>query len=177
MESLILFSNLNFEETSKLIQLKQLKELRCSFEDARCIDLLTDLTELEGLYIMLGRSGAGTNECLNVLRSCRNLKRLHVNSNLQIDFVNKVLAVLKTVRNPEKQKPLQLYSTGLMHLCNDGEVSYRYRVFFIFYQSLSSFLYFFYQSLSFQEKLVDNAYCTLVNSSGYLRPLPWKFPN
>lgn len=167
LESLILFSNLNFDETSKLIRLVQLKELRCSFEDARCIDLLTDLTELEGLYIMLGRSGAGTNECLNVLRSCRKLQRLHVNSNLQIDFVNKVLAVLKTVRNPEKQKPLQLYSTGLMHLCNDDEVSFAIA---------KKFVFSYFPSLPFQEKLIDNSYCTLVNSSEYLRPLPWKFP-
>lgn len=124
LESFTLFSNLSIEVTTKLIQLKQLKELSCSFEDAKCIDLLTDLTELEGLYIMLGRSDAGTKECLNVLKSCRKLQRLHINSNLKIDFVNKVLEILKTVRNPKKQKPLQLYSTGLLHLLKADEVSF-----------------------------------------------------
>ncbi|XP_030572123.1 uncharacterized protein LOC115770826 [Drosophila novamexicana] len=145
LQSLILLSSLNFEETTKLIELKFLKELRCSFEDASCIDLLTDLTELEGLYIMLGRSGAGSKECLNVLKSCKILQRLHINSNLSTDFVDKALEVLRKVRNTEKQKPLQLYSTGVMHLCEEGE-----------------------------EKLVDNAYCSIVNHSEYLRPLPWR---
>lgn len=171
LESFILFSNLNIEGTNKLVQLKQLKELSCSFEDAKCIDLLTDLKELEGLYIMLGRSDAGTNECLNVLKSCRKLQRLHINSNLKIDFVNKVIEILKTVRNPEKQKPLQLYSTGLLHLLKVDEVSFFVNCAFVF--SYSSILF---KILSLQEKLVDNAYCTVVNNSEYLRPLPWKFP-
>lgn len=123
LESLILLSDLNFEETSKLIQLTFLRELRCSFEDARCIDLLTDLTELERLYIMLGRSDAGAKECLNILRSFHKLQRLHIYSNLSTEFIGKALDVLKKVRIPEKQKPLQLYLSGVMHLCNEDSVS------------------------------------------------------
>ncbi|KAH8398789.1 hypothetical protein KR222_003917, partial [Zaprionus bogoriensis] len=95
LESVILYTYLNYRETIKLIELRGLKELRCCFDDARCIDLLTDLTELEGLYIMLGRSGAGASECINILKSCRKLQRLHINSNLNIDFVDKALAVLR----------------------------------------------------------------------------------
>ncbi|XP_060653797.1 uncharacterized protein LOC132789644 [Drosophila nasuta] len=148
LESLMLFSFLDFDETSKLIQLTSLKELRCAFDDARCIDLLTDLTELEGLYIMLGRSAAGSKECLNILRSCQKLQRLHINSNLSVEFTGKALEVLRNVRIPEKQKPLQLYSTGVMHLCNDED-----------------------------EKLIDNAFCIVVNQSEYLRALPWRLPN
>lgn len=148
LQSLILFSSLDFEETRKLIKLTSLRELRCSFDDARCIDLLADLSELEGLYIMLGRSAAGSKECLNVLRSCHKLKRLHINSNLSTEFVGKAVDVLKKVRNPEKHKPLQLYSSGVMHLCNEEG-----------------------------EKLIDDAYCTIVNQSEHLRSLPWRLPN
>ncbi|XP_034483454.1 uncharacterized protein LOC117788721 [Drosophila innubila] len=148
LQSLILLSDLNFDETSKLIELTFLRELRCSFDDARCIDLLTDLTELEGLYIMLKRSAAGSKECLNVLRSCQKLQRLHIYSNLSTEFLGKALDVLKKVRIPEKQKPLELYLTGVMHLCNeDGE------------------------------KLIDDAHCTLVNQSKHFRALPWRLPN
>lgn len=61
LKNLILFMNLNYGETNKLIQLVQLKELCCSFKDAKCIDLLASLPELEALYVMLGM-GEGTNK-------------------------------------------------------------------------------------------------------------------
>lgn len=106
---MILFSSLNFEQTAKIIKLKSLKELRCAFEDARCIDLLTDLTELEVLYIMLDSGGTFGKECLNILRSCRKRPLLHINANLSTDFLGKALQVLEKVRNVYKQKPLLLY--------------------------------------------------------------------
>ncbi|XP_064539843.1 uncharacterized protein LOC135429470 isoform X1 [Drosophila montana] len=135
LESLILYPRINFEVTTKLIELKFLKELRCSFEDANCIDLLTDLTELEGLYIMLPRNGPGGNECLNVLRSCKKLQRLHINCKLSIEFIVDVLDVLRQVRNVEIQKPLQLCSNKYWDPSNEEE-----------------------------EKQANNAYCTIMDS-------------
>ncbi|XP_062135165.1 uncharacterized protein LOC133844898 [Drosophila sulfurigaster albostrigata] len=145
LESLMLFFFLSFEETSKLIQLSSLKELRCAFDDARCIDLLTDLTELEGLYIMLERTAGGCKECLNILRSCQKLQHLHINSTVSIEFTGKALEVLRQVRKPEKQKPLRFYSNGVRHLCNDKG-----------------------------EEEIDNEYCVVVNRSEYLRASPWR---
>lgn len=111
LESLEFDPFLNFEETSYLIRLVQLKELHCRLQDEKCIDLLKNLTELKSLSITL--LGTGTEECLNVLKSCRKLQRLHICSDLKIDFIAKAMAVLKSVRNPEKQKPLELYLTCL----------------------------------------------------------------
>lgn len=113
LESLISETILSVEDTCKLVKLVQLKELDCVFEDAVCIDLLKNLTELELLHIWFRSAEAGTNEYLNVLKSCRKLKRLCIFSNLTEDFGTKAMEVLKTVRNPEKQKPLQLYSKKL----------------------------------------------------------------
>ncbi|XP_030572134.1 uncharacterized protein LOC115770836 [Drosophila novamexicana] len=109
LESLILYPRINFEVTTKLIELKFLKELRCSFEDASCIDLLANLTELESLYFLL-RNGPWGNECLNVLRSCKKLQRLQTNCKLSAQFIDDVLDVLRQVRNIKIQKPLELCS-------------------------------------------------------------------
>lgn len=124
LESFTLKTPMDFEETSKLIQLVQLKELTCTFEDVRCIDLLTNLTELELLDITLSSTESGADECLNVLRSCRKLQRLYIFSNINLDFVNMAMDVLRTVRNPKTQKPLELFSSGLTRFYQVDRVSF-----------------------------------------------------
>lgn len=140
LRSLILFMELNFTMTRKLVQLVQLRELCCSFVVARCVDLLTNLPELESLYIVLAE--AGRKEILNVLRSCRKLQRLHIKSNLQIDFLNEIQTVLRIVRNPEQQKPLQLFISGLLNRCEvfyvNDKVSFVILIYVYVYLSLIS---------------------------------------
>ncbi|ALC43314.1 CG12520 [Drosophila busckii] len=139
LRSLILYPSLDAEETSGLAKLHFLRELRCTFNDAQCIEQLTALQQLEDLYIMLGRSHAGAEQLLSVLRSCKQLQRLHINSNLTMDFVLRALQQLQAVRQPSEQQPLQLYVTGLLHLCKEDA------------------------------KIIDSAYCTLVDRAPWLR--------
>lgn len=169
LESLEFDPILNFEETSYLIRLVQLKELDCRLQDEKCIDLLKNLTELKSLSITV--FATGTEECLNVLKSCRKLQRLFIYSYLEIDFVPKAMAVLKSVRNPEKQKPLELYLSCLNGVNKVEKVSFlKNCVIAILYLSI------LLKILSLQENLVDRAYCILQKTI-YVFNLPWKLPN
>lgn len=125
LESLMITTKVTIEETSKLIELVDLKKLCCIFEDPKSIQLLTNLTELERLYIVARSSFAsGENGCLNVLKSCRKLQHFHINIIVKPDFLDKVLEVLKSVRDPEKQKPLQIYIIGRKQQIGDNMVSF-----------------------------------------------------
>lgn len=170
LESFTLKTPINFEETSKLIQLVQLKELTCAFEDVRCIDLLTNLTELEFLDITLSSTESGADECLNILRSCRKLQRLYIFSNISLDFANMAMDVLRTVRNPKKQKPLELFSSGLTRFYQVDRVSYIINYSILFTYSI------LFAILSLQEQLFDRIYCVLLKEPDHLGTLYWKLP-
>lgn len=170
LESFTLKTPINFEETSKLIQLVQLKELTCAFEDVRCIDLLTNLTELEFLDITLSSTESGADECLNILRSCRKLQRLYIFSNISLDFANMAMDVLRTVRNPKRQRPLELFSSGLTRFYQVDRVSFIINFSILFTYSI------LFAILSLQEQLFDRNYCILLKEPDHLGTLYWKLP-
>ncbi|XP_017841481.1 uncharacterized protein LOC108599197 [Drosophila busckii] len=104
----IIFHNrpLTFREIFALVKLKFLHELLCHFEDNRCIEMLTQLTELKCLYIIPCARSCGAYEILAVLRACKKLQRLHIRANLKKDFV------LQAMQQVGKQT-LELYTDGL----------------------------------------------------------------
>lgn len=172
LESLTLYSEITFKETSKIIQLVQLKELTCAFENVKCIDLLTNLTELEFLDITLIPSETGADECLNVLKSCRKLQRLYLISKVNLDFAKKAMEVLRTVRNPKTQKPLEFYSSGLNRFYKVDKVSFLMNCAIVFTYSLILLAI-----SSLQKKLFDKNYCILLDEMDNLGVMYWKLPH
>lgn len=154
LESLTITQQLNFEQTSKLVQLMQLKELRCSFDKPECINLIMELSDLEVLYINLGQSDSGAEEILNVLQGCLKLQRLHIKSNLKINFLKMVMQVLKTVRDPNTQEPLELYVSGLLNANVYATVSILINCPIVFFFTLRLYFQFYSYSKRFWIKLI-----------------------
>ncbi|KAL7733183.1 hypothetical protein ACLKA6_004696 [Drosophila palustris] len=106
---------------------------------------------LDALEFLPNIKSVSVSSKTDIFSSCC-LKRINCLEKLSID--NKIASedlveICKSNANLRVlwQKPLELYSTGVMHLCNEGE------------------------------KLIDDAYCTLVNQSKHFRALPWRLPN
>lgn len=138
LEKMVIFSKVTLEETTKLIQLVDLKFLCCIFEDAKSIELLTNLTKLERLYMVSrGDSLSGPHECLNVLKSCRKLQLFHMNIIVKPGFLDNVLEVLKSVRDPEKQKPLEIFIMGRKQQLKVDKVSFHIKLVYLFYSLFS----------------------------------------
>lgn len=170
LESLTIVQQMNFEQTSRLVQLMQLKELRCSFDKPETINLLMELSDLEELYINLGQSDGGADECLNVLQGCLKLQRFHIRSNLKINFLKMVMEVLRTVRDPNTQEPLELYVSGLLNANVYATVSILTNCPIVFFYPSIIF-----STLFLQQAIIDRAYCTLMPSSDILKEA-WKLP-
>lgn len=133
LEKMVIYSNLTLEETNKLIQLEDLKFLCCIFDDTKSIELLTNLTELERLYMVSrGSSLSGPNECLNILKSCRKLQVFHMNISVKPGFLDNVLEVLKSVRDPKKQKPLEIFIMGRKQQLNVDKVSFQMKCYLLY---------------------------------------------
>ncbi|XP_030376928.1 uncharacterized protein LOC115625860 [Scaptodrosophila lebanonensis] len=100
---------LTFDETQEIVHIKSLKELNCSFSDIECVDLLTQLTELEELSILLKSDTDISNAALRILKSCTKLKLFRIYAeNIRRDFIFEAYNILKEIREPSKQPPLSL---------------------------------------------------------------------
>ncbi|XP_017042954.1 uncharacterized protein LOC108089286 [Drosophila ficusphila] len=99
-----------FRSTQLLVQINSLRKLKIGFKDQESFDLLTQLTELEVLEIK--KKTYHVNQILSILTCCRKLREIiFVESDIHIntEFIGQCLDVLKSVRNPEEHKPLQMY--------------------------------------------------------------------
>ncbi|XP_070070943.1 uncharacterized protein [Drosophila takahashii] len=111
----ILAHAVSYDEAREIARMVNLRNLHCDFEEPRCLEHLTALKQLEILNIG-GRQGLSTqsdvtNLILALLKACTGLNILmgNVNSSqLAKNFTLRALEVLKTVRDPSKQKPLGL---------------------------------------------------------------------
>ncbi|XP_030377711.1 uncharacterized protein LOC115626468 [Scaptodrosophila lebanonensis] len=96
--------------SKKIVSMKALKYLDGYFNDTKCLELLTQLHDLEELFIDVWYDGGFSSSILKIVQVCRKLQILHVGgeSFKGNEFVFKVLEVLKKVRDPTTQKPLLL---------------------------------------------------------------------
>ncbi|XP_017842042.1 uncharacterized protein LOC108599600 [Drosophila busckii] len=122
----IIGPRLNYEETKLIASMKALVHLECDYKESRCLELLTELTHIKGLFL-----DVTTNEkqifdelVLNLLQHCRNLCVFDVSSiQLSGRFLNEAYQLLKAIRDPSKQKPLRFfYSNGVFE---DTAMDYR----------------------------------------------------
>lgn len=100
---------LGYKEILEITRISTLQRLDCHFTDPQCLELLTRLPELRELFIQIPNSSNIDNLVLSVLKSCRKLTVLQIDSpNLSHNFVAKAYEELLEVRNPDDQKPLKL---------------------------------------------------------------------
>ncbi|XP_017844121.1 uncharacterized protein LOC108600836 [Drosophila busckii] len=138
LSCLKLQTNIDLQLTSSVLKLKHLRELELYVEEKCCISLLTALSQLERLHIRLDGYQHGQ-EILSVVMSCPKLQRLELRTTQYSQFALDLMQVLRAVRSPKQQKPLELYIWRLL------DVGY----------AVSSDLF-------------DSAYCTvLTKSSSY----------
>lgn len=114
---------LRWEETLEITRISTLERLDCHFSDPQCLQLLTRLPELRELFIQLPNLSNIDSLVLSVLKSCRKLTILQINSpNLSGNFVSEAYKQLVKVRNPDEQKPLILLfgdmAISLDQVCN-----------------------------------------------------------
>lgn len=100
---------LGYEETLEITRISSLQQLDCHFTEPECLELLTRLPEIRELFIQLPNSSNIDNLVLSVLKSCRKLNVLQIDSpNLSRNFVSEAYKELLKVRNPDDQESLKL---------------------------------------------------------------------
>ncbi|XP_043650105.1 uncharacterized protein LOC122618047 [Drosophila teissieri] len=100
--------------TELLIQIRSLRNLKIGFTDLKGFELLAKKTDLEILEIT--NNVFEVNRVLEIIRNCRKLREIHFvesNDNINTEFIGQCMDALKTVRNHEEQKPLQLFFDSL----------------------------------------------------------------
>ncbi|XP_064545253.1 uncharacterized protein LOC135433192 [Drosophila montana] len=98
---------LGYQETSKIAEIRTLRELDCDFTEPQCLELLITLDQLTHLSIKLPKSSPIDSLVLNILRKCHNLNVIKIDSpNLGIDFLTEAYRVLQQVRNPNEKKSM-----------------------------------------------------------------------
>ncbi|KAH8256055.1 hypothetical protein KR026_005842, partial [Drosophila bipectinata] len=96
--------------TQELYEIKKIKSLNTlNISYSSNIECLVELTDLETLYIS---DVEKTENIIPIFRSCKKLSFVQLKFKLswrpQPNFLGEVINILKIVRNPEIQKPLQL---------------------------------------------------------------------
>ncbi|XP_016991701.2 uncharacterized protein LOC108053525 [Drosophila rhopaloa] len=110
--------------TRLLVQIKSLRILNMGFSDSASFDLLNQLTELTILKIK--SKTYHVKQILKLFKNCLKLEEIHFlerNEEVNSWFISQCMDVLKTVRNPQEQKPLKMYCHSLSFLSLDQEHS------------------------------------------------------
>ncbi|EDW28803.1 GL19369 [Drosophila persimilis] len=100
------------EEDWKLVQVDSIISLVCGFKDEERLFLLAKMTNLESLEITSEHLFPNiSTQILEIFRQCRKLKTIHLGRTLCIvrhDFLISSLNILKSVRDPSTQGPLEM---------------------------------------------------------------------
>ncbi|XP_022221542.2 uncharacterized protein LOC111073515 [Drosophila obscura] len=105
-------TSIGLEEALQLVQVDSITSLKCAFKDEEIYSLLPKMTNLESLEItsqhtFLNISG----HLLDIFRECRKLKHINLGNEYCYSFpgfVKSSLDILKSVRDPSTQGPLEM---------------------------------------------------------------------
>ncbi|XP_070072057.1 internalin I-like [Drosophila takahashii] len=105
---------LKWKPTRLLMQIRSLRNLKVGFSDLGCFNLVSKKTDLEILEIK--NKNFRSKEILKILKNCRKLREIHFPQRIKqinTEFISQCMDILKTVRNPREQNPLQMYFHSL----------------------------------------------------------------
>ncbi|XP_016967230.3 uncharacterized protein LOC108035945 [Drosophila biarmipes] len=110
--------------TKLLMKVTSLRNLKIGFGDLEGLDLLPQQTELEVLEIK--NKTFRVTQIMEILKNCRRLREFHFlerNEKINTEFIGHCMDILKTVRNPRDQAPLQMYFHSLHCLSFEQQYS------------------------------------------------------
>ncbi|XP_030385022.1 uncharacterized protein LOC115632144 [Scaptodrosophila lebanonensis] len=102
--------HLDFEATQQIVRMKALKSLSCYFREARSMELLSQLKELEEIFIVRSNFVGFPAAFLKILTSCTKLDCFCIGDAFELtrDLIFQVAELLESIRNPIAQEPLKL---------------------------------------------------------------------
>ncbi|XP_022231570.2 uncharacterized protein LOC111080322 isoform X2 [Drosophila obscura] len=109
------------EEARHLVQVDSITSLKFGFKDKEIVPLLANMTNLENLEITTDHEFRYNNlagHLLDIFQGCRKLKTINLGITPRFtsrDFLKKSLDVLKSVRDPATQAPLELRNYKEFH--------------------------------------------------------------
>ncbi|XP_023036171.2 uncharacterized protein LOC111519439 [Drosophila willistoni] len=110
------------EDTQQIVKIDTLREIQLIFDDPEAVQLLAQLTKLQVISVKFrGNAGDFCAVALKILNSNRCLKYLRIAPDLGEEFRKDAFQLIKSIRNPEKQKPLHLEMPDIVRLSQDEE--------------------------------------------------------